>query len=245
MAVKAGGDVLMRYYGNVDTEFKGQGFDAASMVSRADRESEDVIVKIINANFPGHGIFGEEGTNENMSAEYVWYIDPLDGTSNFLRNIPLFGVSIGVTKDGSPVCGVLYFPALNLLVEASLGEGAYANNKQITVSERSLSQALYYSGGKYKSDHFNQIHSGLAATSGIIKIIDASSYELAQIAMGDAEIYFLDNVPHDVVAGVCIVREAGGVVTNEKGEPWTLDSKKILVTTEKLHKELLSIINKS
>lgn len=240
MAAKEAGKILMDYFGNVTAEFKDSNFDIGSIVTKADRESEHCIVAIIKNNFPDHGIYGEEYTEENTSAEYVWYIDPLDGTSNFVRNISLFGISVGIVRNGQPICGVLYFPALDLLVEAERGKGAFANGKKITVSTRPLAQALYYSGGKYKDKL--QLQSGIADACGLVKIIDASSYEFAQIAMGDAEIYYLDNIPHDVVAGICIVREAGGIVTDGKGGEWQLSSKDILATTPAIHGELLPII---
>lgn len=240
-AAQEGGKVLMKYFGNVVTEFKDDRFDAGSIITKADRESEDKVVAIIKSEFPEHGIYGEEGTNYQLDADYVWYIDPLDGTSNFVRNIPLFGVSVGIVHKGQPVCGVLYFPALNLLVEAELGRGAFANGKKIAVSNRPLAQALYHAGGKYKGV-FDQ-HMGISTACGLIKIISASSWELAQIAMGDAEIYFLNNAPHDVVAGICIVREAGGVVTDGKGKEWKLDSEEILATTPTIVGEVVSILN--
>lgn len=240
-AAREGGKALINYLGNVTTEFKDSGFDVGSIITKADRESEEAIVSIIKSQFPEHGIYGEEGTDYQPDAEYVWYIDPLDGTSNFVRNIPLFGVSIGIIFKGQPVCGVLYFPAINLLVEAETGQGTLANGKKINVSARPLAQALYYSGGKFKG--VPQLNKGIADACGLVKVIDASSYEFAQIAMGDAEIYFLANVPHDVVAGICIVREAGGIVTDGKGGEWKLDSKEILATTVTIVDEVVSILN--
>ncbi len=241
-AAEQAGDVLMRHYGNVVTEFKEGGFDMVSIVTKADRESEDCIAGAIRKHFPAHGIYGEEGTDEKSGAEYIWYIDPLDGTSNFTRNIPLFGISIGLIKNGRPIVGVLHFPALKLLLSAEDGKGAFANGTKIKVSTRSLEQSLYYSGGKYKSDFLNQLQPDIASAVGLIKIIDASSYEFAQIAMGDAEIYFLKNVPYDVVAGICVVREAGGVVSDAEGNEWQLSSKEILATTPSLHPKILSLL---
>ncbi|HEY9585305.1 MAG TPA: inositol monophosphatase [Candidatus Paceibacterota bacterium] len=245
-AAKEAGKILMHHFGNVATEFKGVGFNVGTIVTKADGESEDVIVSLIKSHFPAHGVYGEEGTDYQPDAEYVWYVDPLDGTSNFVRNIPLFGVSIGIVFKGQPICGVLYFPALDLLVEAEAGKGAFANGSKITVSERPLVQALYYSGGKFGGKYKGelQLNPAIADVCGFIKIVDASSYEFAQIAMGDAEIYSLVNIPHDVVAGICIVREAGGVVTDGKGGEWALASKEILATTPTLHDELVSILNK-
>lgn len=236
----------MSYFGNVVTEFKDEKFDVGSMVTKADRESEDTIVSLIKSHFPEHGIYGEEGTDYQPDAEYIWYIDPLDGTSNFVRNIPLFGVSVGIVRNGKPVCGVLYFPAIGLLVEAEEGGGTYANGKQVYVSKRPLAQALYYSGGKFggKFKGAFQLNTSIASACGLLKVIDASSYEFAQIAMGDAEIYFLANMPHDVAAGICIVREAGGIVTDGKGGEWHLDSEEILATTSILHNEIISLLNK-
>ncbi len=241
-AAKKAGEILMHHYGNVAAEFKADGYDMVSLVTKADRESEDCIVALIREHFPEHGIYGEEGTNENTNAEYVWYIDPLDGTSNFIRNIPLFGISIGVIHNNESVCGILYFPSMDLLVEAETGKGAFANGTKISVSERPLTQALYYPGGKYKADYLNQAHPAIVKACGLVKIIDASSFVLAQIAMGNAEIYFCTNVPHDVVAGVCIVQEAGGTVTDGEGGKWQLSSKEILATPPTIHGEVVSLL---
>lgn len=240
-AAKDAGKILMSYFGNVTTEFKNEGFDVGSIVTKADRESEDVIVSIVKSQFPEHGIYGEEGTDYQPDADYLWYIDPLDGTSNFVRKIPLFGVSIGIVFKGRPVCGVLYFPAINLLVEAEIGKGALANGKKIHVSARPLAQALYYSGGKFKG--VPQLNKKIADACGLVKVIDASSYEFAQIAMGDAEIYFLKNVPHDVVAGICVLWEAEGIVVDGKGEEWKLSSEEILATTPTIINDLVPILN--
>ena len=241
-AATEAGKILLNHYGKVSVEFKDDAFSASSVVTIADRESENLIVDIIKNKFPNHGIYAEETHQENLDAEYVWYIDPLDGTSNFTRNIPLFGISIGVIKNGQPVCGVLYFPVLNLLVEAEEGMGTLVNGERSRVSSRPLNQALYYSAGKH--DGVVQIHDGITNACGMVKIIDSSSYEFAQIAMGDAEVYYFKNVPHDVVAGICIVNEAGGKVSDSQGNKWSLSSKDILVAPSSLHSELLSILSK-
>ena len=110
----------MKYFGNVVTEFKDDRFDAGSIITKADRESEDKVVAIIKSEFPEHGIYGEEGTNYQLDADYVWYIDPLDGTSNFVRNIPLFGVSVGIVHKGTnPSVESYIFPRLTCLLKQS------------------------------------------------------------------------------------------------------------------------------
>lgn len=240
-AAKAGGEVLMSHYGKTKTELKDPGvYDVGSVVTVADRESEARITDVLSNSFPEYGIYGEEGASHNTDADFLWVIDPLDGTSNFIRNIPLFGISIGLLEKGVPVAGVLFFPALNLLAHAAKGEGAFANNAPIKVSDRPLEHSLYYAGGVFKKRI--QLSIKLAEAAGFVEIINASSFEFAKIAMGDAEIYYLENVLHDVAAGICIVQEAGGKVTDENGHPWSRDVKYILATNGVAHDQALGLI---
>jgi myo-inositol-1(or 4)-monophosphatase len=239
--VQNAGDLLLRYWNDASAlELKNED-DLATIFSKADIESERVIVECIKTKFPTHGINAEQEHINTNTTEYAWFIDPLDGTLNYLRNIPLFGVSIGVTHKGEPICGVLYFPALKLLVRAEKGKGAFANDKLISVSKRTLQTSLYYAGGKFRG--VLQVDPVIVDKAGFLKVIDASSYEFAQIAMGNAEVYYLANVPHDVVAGVCIVHEAGGRITDEKGQPWSLTSEYILVTNGVIHDDLVQALN--
>lgn len=239
---KKAGEILLGYYGNARAEFKDENFDVLSLVSQADRKSEEFILAELKKQFPAHGIYSEEIGWANEKREYTWYVDPLDGTSNFLRNIPLWGVSMGLLYKDEPILGVLHFPALGLTVYAEKGQGAFANGKKIHVSARVLKEALFYSGGRFKPAM--QLNMDIANSVGLVKIVDASSFELAQIAMGDAELYELVNVPHDVVAGIVIVREAGGEVTAENGEPWMPFSKRVIISNGLIHSEALGIVGK-
>lgn len=239
-AAKEAGKILMKHYGKIQIEFKGEHFDAASILTQADIESEKKIVEILRKNFPNHNIFSEEEIQENNDSKYTWYIDPLDGTSNFSRNIPLFGISIGLTKDNQSILGVLYFPALNLLLRAEKNKGAFANDEKINVSSRELKKSLYYSGGYYKGKL--QMEKNISDKVGLVKVIDASSYEFAQIAMGDAELYILANVPHDVAAGVIIVKEAGGKITDYDGLEWDIQSKGIVASNKIIHEEVIKLL---
>ncbi len=246
MAAKKAGDILMNNYAKtMRVELKDKVYDVGSIVTKADLESEEKIIEILKDKFPNFGIYGEESSSMsiNMDSDFVWYIDPLDGTSNFTRHLPLFGISIGLVHLGQPILGVLYFPVLNLLLYAEKGKGCFANDRLVKVSKRLLSESLYYAGGKFKGQQ--QIEPQIAQKCGLVKIIDSSSYEFAQIAMGDAEIYYLANIPHDVVAGVCIIREAGGVVTDGLGSPWQINSKMILATNGLSHQEIINSINKN
>ena len=238
-AAKVAGEIIMKHYSeNQEVNLKTEDYDACSVVTEVDLESEKAIIEILKNKFPDFGVYGEESKGFQMDADYIWYIDPLDGTSNFIRHIPLFGVSIGLAHKGNPIVGVLHFPALGLMLSAEEGHGAYANGKQIKVSNRNLAESLYYAGGKYKGEL--QLELSIATKCGLVKTIDSSSYEFAQIAMGDAEIYYLANVPHDVAAGVCIVREAGGMITDNLGNSWHFDSKMILATNGTSHQEIIN-----
>lgn len=240
-AAQEAGKILMRHYGKAITEYKNKYFDSGSIITQADIGSEKKIIKILKKNFPKHNIFSEEKIQENNGSAYTWHVDPLDGTSNFARNIPLFGVSIGLVKNRRSILGVLYFPALDLLVRAEKGKGAFANNRKIKISARNLRESLYYSGGYHKGRlQFEEV---VAKKVGMVKIIEASSYEFAQIAMGDAELYILTNVPYDVAAGVIIVEEAGGKVTDYDGSKWSINSKGIVASNGLIHNEVIKYLN--
>jgi len=239
-AAKEAGKILMKHYNKSQIVYKGEHFDAASILTQADIESEKKIVEILKKNFSDHNIFSEEAVQENKGSEYSWYIDPLDGTSNFARNIPLFGISIGLVKNNRAILGVLYFPALGLLLKAEKNKGAFANGKKITVSNRELKKSLYYSGGYYKGKL--QLEKTIGDKVGLVKVIDVSSYEFAQIAMGDAELYILTNILHDVVGGVIIVREAGGKVTDYDGLEWNLQSKGIVASNKVIHDDVVKLL---
>lgn len=242
-AATAAGKVVMEQYGTAQTLFKGDGFKTANIVSQADLDSERVIVKIIKEEFPEHNIFAEEEARKNNGSAYTWCIDPIDGTSNFSRNIPLFGISIGLVRDTQPILGVLFFPALDLLVYAEHGKGAFANEKRIRVSQRALHKALYYGHGYHEGEML--IHKQIIDHVGTVKVIDASSFELAQIALGDAELYILPTSVHDVAAGAVIVREAGGIVSDYQGNPWTTSSAGIVASNNVIHSDVIALLQKS
>jgi myo-inositol-1(or 4)-monophosphatase len=240
-AAKEAGKILMKYYGkDYEINSKRDSNHSSDLVTQADLDSEKKIVDILEKNFPEHRIYAEEQGLRDKDSEYTWYIDPLDGTGNFTRNIPLFGVSIGLIKNKQPILGVLYFPAIDLMVHAEKGKGAFANDKKISVSNRELDNSLFYNAGVYKGkiDFKTKIAEKVALT----KMIDTSAYELAQIAMGDAELYILTSVLHDVTAGVAIIREAGGKVTDYDDSEWNQDSKGIVASNKVIHDEIIGLL---
>lgn len=235
------GKIVLKEQENGETSFK-KGIDGRkSSVTAADTKSEEYIVSQINKQFPSHGIFGEEGTNSHTENEFVWYIDPIDGTTNFWRRIPLFGISIGLARNNKPIVGTLYFPALTLLLHAKENGGAFANDEKIHVSNRTLDKSLYYVSCAEARDGFS--YPKLNNEVGWVKAIDCSSFELAQIAMGDAELYTFKNIlPHDVVAGTVIVREAGGIVSDHKGNAWKVGCENIIASNKIIHSQVISLL---
>jgi myo-inositol-1(or 4)-monophosphatase len=167
----------------------------------------------------------------------------LDGTSNFTREIPLWGITIALVENGVPTIGAMYFPELNKFFYAELGNGATLNDLPIHVSKRAIIEALFYSRSYYKKQLYLDMKLGKAV--GLVKIVDSSAYELSQIASGNAEIYAMVSVPHDVIAGVVLVTEAGGKITDFEGNSWNIKSKGIIVTNGVIHNEVIRLRDKS
>lgn len=237
---KQAGLILSSYYGKKEVNYK-KGIDGRKeTVTKADIESEALITKLIKEKFPAHGIYGEEGTRENMASDYVWYIDPIDGTTNFSRSIPLFGISLGLAYKKDPILGVLHFPQLQMTVSAEKGKGAYLDGTPIHTSERQLSESLYFISTAETRDGWT--FPSLKNKVGWVRAMDVSSFEFASIAMGNTELHTFTKSPHDMVAGVVIIREAGGRVTDEKGNDWQTDSDFIIASNNVIHDEVLKII---
>lgn len=243
-AAQEAGKVIMASYARpIKVTYKGSGCGSTAVLTEADLKAEQVITAILKKRFPNHNFYGEEKTREDNHSDYTWYIDPIDGSACFARKIPLFGISIGLVKNHQAVLGVLFFPALDLLLRAEKGKGAWANDKRIKVSQRPLQEALYYSRSIYKWGR--PYESSLARKVGIVKILNTSSFELAQIAMGNAELYICKSVPHDVAAGVTIIKEAGGKVTDYDGSDWQTDSAGAVASNGIIHDEVIKTISNS
>lgn len=236
-AAQEAGEIILSFSGKTTVSYKTGHFDS---VTDADVASGRKIKEILTEAFPSFSYYGEEEGYDIKGSEFMWVVDSLDGTVNFIHNIPIFGISVALLRKGQPEVGILYFPKTGLLVEAESGTGAFANGRKIQVSRKTIEKSLYYQHGKFRGKiDFNF---SLIDTCGLVKMVDTSSFELAQIAMGDAELYVLENVLHDVAAGVCIVREAGGKVTDYKGNPWTPESEGIVVSNGVIHGKVIDLL---
>ena len=139
---KEAGELIKEKFGeNLEIEFKT---NELNLVTEADKASEKLITEFVKKKFPSHGILAEEGSECNTSAEYLWVIDPLDGTTNFAHGLPIFSVSIGLQKDGQTIAGVVYDIIQNIIYAAELGSGATANDKNIHTTMRSTKRTIFY-----------------------------------------------------------------------------------------------------
>jgi myo-inositol-1(or 4)-monophosphatase len=249
IALEAGALLSSYYHKGVVTEYKGD----VDLVTEADRASEKLIVERLHEVFPDHGIYGEEGTRSQLESEYRWYIDPLDGTTNFAHGFPAFCVSMGLERrgpslrsdeDGEIVAGIVYDPLRDELFTAEKGHGAYLNGAPIHVSRtRVLAEALVATGFPSHKRHDNpniHFYQQFTLRSHGVRRAGSAALDLAYTACGRVDAYWEFNLnAWDTAAGALLVTEAGGTMTRYDGEPFRLDSKEILATNGLLRDEML------
>jgi myo-inositol-1(or 4)-monophosphatase len=251
IALEAGSLVRGFYESGVATEYKGE----ADLVTEADRASERLIVERLNARFPGHGVFGEEGSRRQMESEYRWYIDPIDGTTNFAHRYPVFCVSLGLEQrradlladqDGEIVAAVIYDPMRNELFVAEKGKGAYLNGRRIQVSRTAtLGESLLATGFPSRKRHKNpniHFYQQISLRSHGVRRAGSAALDLAYTACGRFDGFWEFNLnPWDTAAGFLLVAEAGGTLSYFDGSPFQLASKEILATNGCIYSELVQL----
>jgi len=246
------GEIQLSFIGKKkEISHKSNEFD---LVTIADKQSEEKILSVIQANFPDHDFLGEEsGVHGEQKSQYLWVVDPLDGTTNFAHNFPHFAVSIGLVKDGEIFLGVVYDPCKNELFWAAEGTGAYLNSEPINTSKIcSLKTSLLATGfpnSKEKSLEDNLLYfREFIYNSQAVRRPGAASLDLCYVAAGRLDGFWeLNLAPWDVTAGTCIVREAGGKVTNFDSEDFNPQIRNILASNTVIHeqmKEVLRLCNK-
>ena len=239
-AAKESGKVLMKYFNkNVKAEKKSDN----SPVTVADRESEKKIVSIIKKYFPDHNFLCEEFNYKKTDSPYKWIIDPLDGTRNFVRGNSIFGSFIALEKEGKIIAGAVNMPAMNIFCYASLGNGAFLNGKRAKVSGISKLKDAYLSFGDIKNflkEYHNQFTKLVNSCDFNRGYGDALHYLLLAQGSWDIALEFVK--PWDIAALKIIIEEAGGKVTDLKGND-SIYSGNALATNGKLHDESLKILN--
>lgn len=221
-AARQAGDFLLSNFGKI-TKIESKG--DRNLATNLDREAEVMIVDKIKEKFGNHGILAEEGGSFGLEREYVWIIDPLDGTHNFIRGIDIFGVSIGVMRKGIFVAGVIYMPVGNEMYVAEKGNGAYKNSKKISVSlTKNLKECSisFDSSIRYSPEVMLKVLGKLAKEVFNIRMLGSSVRALSFIAEGklDFSVEFYDR-PWDFAGGVCLIEEAGGKLTDIRGNTLT------------------------
>ncbi len=240
LAREAGALLLTHFRRRVEIEYKGD----ADLVTVADRESEALITSRIRARWPGHDIVAEEGTRTSTGSDYLWYIDPLDGTTNFAHTFPVFCVAMAVEYRGQRIAGVLYDPTRDELFAAEKGGGAFLNQRRISVSKVSnLAECLAGTGfpshKRHKNPNIYFYHQITLLTHGVRRP-GSAALDLASVACGRLDGFWEFNLnPWDTAAGVLLVEEAGGKVTDFSGGPFQIDSRQVLATNGLVHQDFI------
>jgi myo-inositol-1(or 4)-monophosphatase len=248
------GALLREYYAKgVETEYKGD----VDIVTAADRAAEKLIRTRLGEAFPEHGVYGEEGTRERMDGEFRWYVDPLDGTTNFAHGFPQFCVSLGLEQrtagmkdgeDGALVAGVIYDPLRDELFTAERGQGALLNGKPARVSRNAeLAEALLGTGFPSRKRHASpniHFYQEFTLRSHGVRRAGSAALDLAYVACGRMDAFWEFNLnPWDTAAGILLVEEACGRVTDFEGRPFQLKSDEILASNGLIHQELIGMFD--
>lgn len=239
-AVQEAEKVILEYFsGKIQTDLKKDG----SPVTIADKKAEELIRKIISANFPEHGFIGEEYGEKNNKSEYTWIIDPIDGTKNYSRNIPMFATELALFRGDEIILGISNAPKLNKLLTASKGKGTYLNQKKkLQVSDITDLPQSYISIGSVKyfaqKPEYDKLAEINEACAGMKGFGDTWSYHFVAEGKLDAIIEAKSKI-WDIAATSIIIEEAGGKVTDLEGNKLNKNSKTALATNSHIHDQLL------
>lgn len=239
---------LLRDFGEVEqlqVSKKGPG----DFVSAADHRVESVLRQELKKARPDYGFLLEEGgIVEGADSHHTWMIDPLDGTTNFLHSIPHFAISIGLVRDGEPIAGVVYQPLTDEMFWAEKGQGCFVNERRLRVSaRRKLDEAVITTGiphqGRPEHERYlKQLTAVMGATAGVRRF-GAAALDLAYVAAGRCEGFWEFGLkPWDMAAGIILVREAGGYISEIDGGHDMLKSGNILAANDHLHLPLGSLL---
>ena len=246
-ATQAGAAEIMRFFQQSFTVSNKEGVN--NLVTEADHASEKAILSVIKRDFPDHQILAEESGALSQNSEFKWVIDPIDGTVNFAQGIPLNCVSIGIEHKGDIVMAAVYNPHLNEFFFAEKGKGATLNDKPIRVSQKSVTlHSCLVTGFPYT--YINEPNGPLEVferfvRKGVpVRRLGSAAIDLCWVACGRFDGFFEQKLePWDSAAGFLIVEEAGGRVTDFKGDPFSIYQHKVLATNGLIHAEMLDVIN--
>jgi len=240
IAREAGALLMDHFRQHVKIEYKG----SADLVTIADRQSEALVLARIRSHFPTHDVMGEEGTRIETGSDYKWYVDPLDGTTNFAHGYPVFCVSLAVEFKGQRVAGVIYDPTRDEMFAAEKESGSRLNGQPMRVSTTpKLGECLLATGFPSQKRHKNPniyFYHHLTLRSHGVRRAGSAALDLCNVASGRFDGFWEFNLnPWDTAAGVLIVEEAGGRVTDFSGGPFQIASRETLASNGLVHEALL------
>jgi myo-inositol-1(or 4)-monophosphatase len=244
IALEAGGFLKEKFHETHDIAYKGE----IDLVTEADRGAEALLIARIEKLFPGHGIMAEETRGSALTKEHTWIIDPLDGTTNYAHQYPVFCVSIALQRDGEVILGVICSPMMDELFIVERGEGAFLNGRRLSVSATAdLTRSLLATGFPYdirvNPDNNINYFNTMAVKAQAIRRAGAAALDLAYVAAGRFDGFWeLQLRPWDTAAGCLMVTEAGGKVTDLFGGPFDLYSPHVLASNGRIHETMAEIL---
>ena len=248
-ACRKASKTLIRDFGeieNLQVSVKGPG----DFVTASDKKVEKILIDELQKARPNYSILSEEAGKISNDESFKWIIDPIDGTANFLHGIPHFAISIGLENNAEIICGIIYDPIKDEMFVAEKGNGSYLNNQRIRVSSRSkLKDCIIFTGGPKKESkdrelalkEYNNFSSKVLIP---IRKLGSASLDMAYVAAGRCDGFWQRNLNYwDIAAGIIIVKESGGFVTDFYGENKYLENKTILAANSKINKEMIEVLN--
>lgn len=240
--------IIIRDFGEIEklqVSKKGPG----DFVTKTDKKVEQIIIEELEKARPGFNILAEEGGTTENKSEYTWIIDPIDGTTNFMHGIPHFAISIGLEKNGEVIAGIIFDPIKNEMFYAEKGRGAYLNNSRIRVSSRNnIADSIALTGGPAFAENNKQIfyeeYIAMSNHFHQVRKLGSAALDLAYVAAGRAEIFWHKNLKYwDIAAGIIIVKEAGGTISDFKGKTFDLSKNQLLATNSRIDQETTKILS--
>ena len=249
-AAREAGKILMKHY-KVFSRSEVQKKSEHEIVTKVDMEANKTIIKVIKSKYKNHDFLSEETGLEDNPEKYIWIIDPLDGTTNYSTKYPIFATSIALAYRAKIILGITYAPLTGEIFVAEKGKGAFVNGKRMHVSKTAtLRKSIVTYGYSHKDRSYGraiEIYSRIFEKAENVRHYGSATLELAYVAAGRTEAEYIPGKINiwDVAAGVLMVEEAGGTVTDFKGFKCEWDCRDILASNGKIHQELLRQINKS
>ena len=247
-ACRKASKILIRDFGEIEklqVSLKGPG----DFVTASDKKVEKILIEELQKARPNYSVLSEEIGEINNDQSFKWIIDPIDGTANFLHGIPHFAISIGLEHDNQIICGIIYDPIKDEMFVAEKGNGSYLNNQRLRVSSRSrLKDCIIFTGGPKKEAKdreltFKEYDNFSSKVLIPIRKLGSASLDMAYVAAGRCDGFWQRNLNYwDIAAGIILVKEAGGFITDLQGGNNYLNNKAILATNAGINKEMIEIL---